>query len=62
MGRVNIFYWPNDVAGKMQTCFWAHKPDLKQKLQNCGLTFAVSFSPEAGPGWLNSCLISQLCE
>lgn len=26
MGRVNIFYWPDDVAGKMQTCFWALKP------------------------------------
>lgn len=25
MGQVNIFYWPNDVVGKMQTCFQEHK-------------------------------------
>lgn len=25
MGKVNVFYWSNDVVGKMQTYFQEHK-------------------------------------
>lgn len=48
MGRVNIFYQPNDVAGKMQTCFWAPKPFSE-------------FETEAAKLWLDVCRFFLFC-
>lgn len=64
MGRVNIFYWPNDVVRKMQTCFQEHNffSAFKSGAAKLWHEFAVSFSSEEDLQCLNTCLVSQLCE
>lgn len=42
MGRVNIFYWPDDVVGKMQACFWAPKSFSESETETAKL-------------WLDAC-------